>query len=102
MPQKEFLIWLSDNVYLVVDYETTDGRIVGFVVRLMLIQDDHLYNVARYDTAHGTPHRDVLSRSNNILEKNWLTQMEFDSALTYAINDFKQNYEYYITHWQTH
>jgi hypothetical protein len=100
MPQKDFQIWLTDKIYLVVDYETIDGRIVAFVVRLMLIQDEHLYNVARYDTAHGTPHRDIMSRSNNILEKNWLTQMEFDSALTYAINDFKENYAQYINAWK--
>ena len=100
MPQKDFQIWLTDKIYLVVDYETIDGRIVAFVVRLMLIQDDHLYNVARYDTAHGTPHRDIMSKSNNILEKNWLTQMEFDSALTYAINDFKENYAQYINAWE--
>jgi len=100
MPQKDFQIWLTDKIYLVVDYETIDGRIVAFVVRLMLIQDDHLYNVARYDTAHGTPHRDIMSRSNNILEKNWLPQMEFDSALTYAINDFKENYAQYINAWE--
>jgi hypothetical protein len=59
---------------------------------LILIQNVHLYDVARYDTAHGTPRRDIMSRSNSILEKDWLTQMEFDSALTYAINDFKENY----------
>jgi hypothetical protein len=100
MPQKDFQIWLTDKIYLVVDYETIDGQIVAFVVRLMLIQDDHLYNVARYDTAHGTPHRDIMSRSNNILEKNWLTQMEFDSALTYAIDDFKENYANYINAWK--
>jgi len=100
MPQKDFQIWLTDKIYLVVDYETIDGQIVAFVVRLMLIHNDHLYNVARYDTAHGTPHRDIMSRSNNILEKNWLTQMEFDSALTYAINDFKENYAQYINAWE--
>jgi len=33
-----------------------------------------------------------MAKLNNILEKNRLTQMEFDSALTYAINDFKENY----------
>ena len=51
----------------------------------MLIQNYHLYDVASYDTAHGTPHRDIMSRSNSILEKDWLTKMEFDSAPTYAI-----------------
>jgi hypothetical protein len=38
--------------------------------------------------------------SSNILEKNWLTQMEFDSALTYAIDDFKENYANYINAWE--
>ena len=45
MPQKDFQIWLSDSAYLVVDYETTDGNVVSFVVRLMLIQGDQLYRV---------------------------------------------------------
>jgi hypothetical protein len=57
--------------------------------------------VGAINMAHGTPHRDIMSRSNNILEKNWLTQMEFDSALTYAINDSKENYAQYINAWET-
>jgi hypothetical protein len=36
MPHKDFQIWLTDKVYLVIDYETDVGRVVGFVVRLML------------------------------------------------------------------
>jgi hypothetical protein len=30
------------------------------------------------------------------MDKQWLVDMDFDSALTYAINDFKQNHENYI------
>jgi hypothetical protein len=56
--------------------------------------------VARYDTAHGTPHRDILSKSNSVIEKYWLDNMEFDEALTYAIDDFKENYENYIAAWK--
>jgi len=41
-----------------------------------------------------------MAKLNNILEKNWLTKMEFDSALTYAINDFKENYAQYINAWE--
>ena len=41
-------------------------------------------------------------RSNRMLEKNRLTQMEFDSALTYAINDFKENYANCINAWENH
>jgi hypothetical protein len=101
MPQKDFQIWLTDKVYLVIDYETDAGRVVGFVVRLMIDLEGTIYNVARYDTAHGTPHRDILTRSNKIIEKQWLVDMDFDAALTCAINDFKQNYESYIAHWKT-
>jgi hypothetical protein len=100
VPQKDFQIWLTENVYLVIDYETDAGRVVGFVVRLMIDLDGSIYNVARYDTAHGTPHRDILTQSNNIIEKQWLIEMDFDSALTYAINDFKQNHENYIANWK--
>jgi hypothetical protein len=39
MPQRDFQIWLAENIYLVVDYETSAGRIVGFVVRLMIDLD---------------------------------------------------------------
>jgi hypothetical protein len=101
MPQKDFQIWLTEKVYLVVDYETDAGRVVGFVVRLMIDLEGTIYNVARYDTAHGTPHRDILTRSNKIIEKQWLVDMDFDAALTCAINDFKQNYESYIANWKT-
>ena len=46
------------------------------------------------------PLKNIMPISNKILEKNWLTQMEFDSALTYAINDFKENYAQYINAWE--
>lgn len=59
-----------------------------------------IYNIARYDTAHGTPHRDILSKSNLVIEKCWLYNMEFDEALTYTIDDFKENYENYIATWK--
>ena len=101
MPQKDFQIWLTEKVYLVIDYETDAGRVVGFVVRLIIDLEGTIYNVARYDTAHGTPHRDILTRSNKIIEKQWLVDMDFDAALTCAINDFKQNHESYIANWKT-
>jgi hypothetical protein len=35
-----------------------------------------------------------------MIEKNWLFDMEFDAALAYAIQDFKENYENYIAAWK--
>jgi hypothetical protein len=100
MPQKDYVNWLAEEIFLAVDYETHAGRVVSFVVLLMIQHGESIYNVARYDTAHGTPHRDILSKSNSVIEKYWLDNMEFDEALTYAIDDFKENYENYITAWK--
>ena len=100
MPQKDYVNWLAEEIFLAVDYETHAGRVVSFVVLLMIQHEGSICNVARYDTAHGTPHRDILSKSNLVIEKYWLDDMEFDEALTYAIDDFKENYENYIAAWK--
>ena len=70
------------------------GRIVDFVVRLMRLGDPDV-NLARYDTAHGLPHRDVLGRRRGLLRKDWLPTMTLKEALEYAIYDLKTNYEHY-------
>jgi hypothetical protein len=100
MPQKDYVNWLAEGIFLAVGYETHGGRVVSFVVLLMIHHEGCVYNVARYDTAHGTPHRDILSKSNSVIEKYLLDNMEFDEALTYAIDDFKENYENYIAIWK--
>jgi hypothetical protein len=38
-----------------------------------------------------------IAKSHSVIEKYWL---EFDEALTYAIDDFKENYENYIAAWK--
>ena len=58
MPSKDYRIWLSDKAYIVVEFVMMRGQILSFVVLLMLLEDGKESNVARYDTAHGTPHLD--------------------------------------------
>jgi len=100
MPSKQYRIWLSDNAYMVVDFTMVRGRIVSFVVRLMHVDEAGAEsNVARYDTAHGAPHRDILGRKAGVLTKTWYIDASLDSVLRQAIGDFKHNYEdYYRTH----
>jgi hypothetical protein len=38
-------------------------------------------NLARYDTAHNMPHRDVLGRKKGLLRKDWLVGMDLKAAL---------------------
>jgi hypothetical protein len=82
-----------------VDFTTVQGIMISFVIRLMLITEEGEHNVARYDTAHGTPHRDIVSPANRVTQKDWLTDLEFHDAMAYGIGDLKENYGNYIEKW---
>jgi hypothetical protein len=91
---KEFEIPLTDEFSIAVEIKSLAGEITAFVVRLMKSGEEPT-NLARYDTAHGVPHRDVLGQRGGLLRKDWLTGTPLKNALEYAINDFKTNYERY-------
>jgi hypothetical protein len=94
MRLKEFEVPLNGGFYLAVEIESFTGQITAFVVRLMKMADPDV-NLARYDTAHGVPHRDLLGRKKGLLRKDWLAGMSFKGALQFAVNDLKMNYERY-------
>ena len=97
MPSKDYRIWLSDHAYLVVAFVMVKGEVVSFVVRLMLMQDGgRQVNVARYDTAHGAAHCDMLGERRGLLQKSWLLNESLETSLRRAIDDFKLNHEDYI------
>jgi hypothetical protein len=91
---KQFEVPLTDGFYVVVEIELLAGQITRFVVRLMKAGDPDV-NIARYDTAHHLPHRDVLGKDKGLLRKDWLHDMSLKDALQFAINDLKLNYERY-------
>ena len=96
MAAKHFEIWLSLDAYIAVDIVTVKGRVVSFVVRLMWVVGQQQINVARYDTAHGAPHRDLLGGRNRLIRKDWFFDLPADKVLKIAIDDFRLNYERYI------
>ena len=96
MPSKLYTLWLNEITYMVVDFESLDGEILAFVVRLVHIAGGEHRDVARYDTAHGRPHCDLLTRQGRLRRKRWLKNLNFNQALTYAIEDFKANHEAYL------
>jgi hypothetical protein len=95
MPSKDYRIWLSDTAYIVVDLMMLRGQIVPFVARLMLLQPGGV-EVARYDTAHGAPHLDVLGKRRDLLVKTRYLNARMDAVLNRAIDDFKAHCEIYI------
>jgi hypothetical protein len=62
----------------------------------MLIDADRHLNIARFDTAHGVPHRDFLDVHGRVVDKAWVFDEPAERVLTQAIADFKANYEDYI------
>lgn len=96
MPERTYSFWLDETSYVVVEFATVDGRVVSFVVRLMSLAKGTEKCVARYDTAHGCPHLDLVDHQGRLLEKKWLLGMSLAEALRFAIDDFKFNYASYI------
>ena len=96
MPDKDYEITLAPGNRIVVSIKMVGGRAVSFVVRLTVRTNGKESDVARYDTAHGWPHLDLLGPTGRVKEKRWLDVDDFETALTHAIEDFKVNYEKYL------
>ena len=96
MPKKKFKCLLTQFIQYTVEFITDKGSVIGFVIRLRAFIDGKWYEVRRYDTAHGTPHIDVLNWRGKTIEKIWLPQLPPSEAMTFAINDIKINFKTYI------
>lgn len=69
---------------------------MAFVVRLGQFRDGVDTDVVRYDTAHGKPHRDLVSPTGRLREKFWFEDLSFETAMNRAIKDFREDDETYI------
>jgi hypothetical protein len=96
MPDKDYEIALPSGARIIVSIKMIGGRVVSFVIRLVATRAGREYDAARYDTAHGWPHLDLLAPSGGVREKRWLDIDDFEKALTHAIEDFKRNHEEYL------
>jgi hypothetical protein len=101
MSFKAFEIFLNDDAFIGVELKIFRGHLISFVVRLMYHYRSNYHCIARYDTAHGRPHRDLVSPKGRLLQKDWLVEMTFSDAANYAIDDFRVNYEAYIQQFET-
>ncbi|MFZ4778292.1 MAG: DUF7718 family protein [Terrimicrobiaceae bacterium] len=100
MPDKQFCISLEGKLYIIAEFRRDGGKILEFVVRLMINLDDGETEImARYDTAHGVAHLDQLKRGGKQVEKVWLHNLDFDSAFEYALSEFKTNYDRDYDRW---
>ena len=96
MPEKEFKIWLEDGLVLAWR-DSGSGGISSFRVVLLAEIDGEVHCVARYDTAHGVPHQDILGCKGGLLAKHWFFDYDRDEVFENAVDDLQNNAEQYIS-----
>ena len=96
MPKKYYKIELGGGVEIHVFFETTNGLIINFMVKLILSLHDVYHEVVRYDSAHNCPHKDILNVNGNVERKVWFELLDNKQGLDLAIKDLKDNDELYV------
>jgi hypothetical protein len=71
------------------------GQVVRFTVPFEAVIGEETHPVVRYDSAHGTPHRDKLDRDGRVVAKDWFADKSFAEVLTDAISDIDANWSTY-------
>jgi len=96
MPIRYYVIELEKNVEIHVFFETVQGILIRFVVKLILSRVGAYHEIIRFDSAHDCPHKDVLGIDGKVKRKVWFESLDNKQGLDLAIKDLKDNYEMYI------
>ena len=67
------------------------GQVRRFTVQFEAGFAGRIYPVVRYDTAHGTPHRDTLDWAGRVVRKDPTPSTSLNVAMTEAIADIRAN-----------
>ena len=98
MPSKSFRRRLDDTEreWLRVRFTTERGRVTAFTVQYETVIGGQPIAVARYDTAHGYPHLDVLDRRGRVVAKTRMADLpSLGAALTYAEHEMRNSWRRY-------
>ncbi len=90
----EFRRLLDDRNAMRVHFELEQSRVLKFVVQLECRFNERWRAVVRYDTAHNFAHCDLLHPSG-VAEKRQMAVKNNNEALTFAIQDLTNNWEFY-------
>ncbi len=95
MPERSYFVYLDEDNSIFVYFETVQGAVSSFVVKYLTIIDNVEYEVLRFDSAHETPHIDVLGPDCETKQKIWLHNLSNKEALNYAKENIKEHYQQY-------
>ena len=65
------------------------NNVTEFMVQYEIFIKDEWYPIVRYDTAHGSAHKDIILHKGNA-EKEKMPFTDFNLALTFAENDLRK------------
>lgn len=100
MPPKEYQFTLSSEAYGTAYFLTDRGTVLEFVVKLHFQRGETTYEVLRFDTALGGPHKDVLLPSGTKHHVKTFHYLDNNQALTFAIDDIFEHWQLYIERFQ--
>jgi hypothetical protein len=98
MPFKDWIKELPDGFYILIE-RTTNGSTLSEFVVLLIYNDER---IARYDTAHGFAHRDVLGKKSALMKKVKYPTLNNWEVFGNAIDDFSQNYKAHLAFFESH
>ena len=96
MPKKYYTIELAEGIEIHVYFDTLNGLVINYVVKLLLWKSKRYYEVVRFDSAHGCPHKDILDEKGMVVRKIWFESLDNQQGLDMAIKDIKDNYDLYV------
>ena len=74
-------------------FHVARGRVSRFIVQLEVLLAGKWRPVVRYDTSHRFAHRDLYRARGRAVKSD--LKMTFEEALTYALDDLRENWESY-------
>lgn len=96
----EYFLEIEEMVVAYVYFKTDKGEVTEFVVKLLSLFGGKWYEIIRYDSGHGCPHKDILNTNSEVIRKVWYDFLDNGQALTMAITDIKDNFEFYKERFQ--
>ena len=97
---KEYFLEIEEGTIVYVYFKTIKGEVTDFVVKLLSMFDDEWHEILRYDSGHDCPHKDILDINGEVIRKVWYDFLDNGQALTIAITDIKDNFEFYRERYQ--
>ena len=93
--RKEYFLEIEQGVIVYVDFKTERGKVSEFVAKLLCEIDREWHEVIRFDSGHNCPHKDILDIKGKVIRKIWYEFLDNEQALTMAIIDIKEHFEFY-------